>query len=343
MPKRHGNLYPQICTIDALHRGYLDGRRGKRNRSPVARFEANLGAELTQLAEELQAGTYAPMPYRQFYVHSPKKRQISAPAFRDVVVQHAIYAVIYPLFDAGFIHDSYGCRVGKGTHRASNRAQQFLRQVAPASFLLQMDIRKFYYSIDRAILRQALERKIKDTSLVDLIMLFADTPEPLGLPIGNLLSQLFALIYLNPLDHFIKRDLGCKRYVRYVDDFIVFGLSSRVEADALRQRIGEFLATTLRLEFSRYSIQPVSRGVNFVGFRTWRSTRFVRRHSLHTFSRSLKRGAMPSLVSIMGNARHSATYAHFCRRLRAERPDLIPQLPESHRHACHHLPLHPCH
>ena len=341
MPKRHGNLYPQICTIEALHRGYLAGRRGKRNRSPVARFEANLGAELAQLAEELQAGTYAPMPYRQFYVYSPKKRQISAPAFRDVVVQHAICAVIYPLFDAGFIHDSYGCRVGKGTHRAANRAQQFLRQVEPGSFLLQMDIRKFYYRIDRAILRQALERKIKDACLVDLIMLFADTPEPLGLPIGNLLSQLLALIYLDALDHFIKRDLGCKRYVRYVDDFIVFGLGSRAEADAMRQKIGDFLATKLHLEFSRYSIQPVSRGVNFVGFRTWRSTRFVRRHSLHTFSRSLKRGEVPSLVSILGNARHSATYRHFCRRIATERPDLIPQLPESHRHACTNLPLHP--
>lgn len=337
MPKRHGNLFDRCFTPDALHAAYLTARRRKRKKGAVAVFERDLGANLQRLHDELHAGTYAPRPYTTFEVREPKPRLIYAPHFRDAVVQHAIYAVLYPVFDRGFVFDSYGCRKGKGTHRAADRAQQFLREAPDDSVTLQMDIRKFFYRIDRARLMRLVARRIKDRRLLALLELFARYPDSTGIPIGNLLSQLFALIYLDPLDHFIKRELGRKRYVRYVDDFIVFGIASRAEANALRLQIETFLHERLRLELSRYTIQPTRRGVNFVGFRTWRTTRFVRRHSLHTFSRSLRRSDVPSLVSIIGNARHSASYAHFCRRLRSERPDLVPQLPEAHRHACTNL------
>lgn len=334
MPKRVNNIYVKATSLEALYGGYLRGRMGKRRKGAVARFEGNLGANLQKLERELADGSYRPRPYKQFYVTEPKRRLISAPHFRDVVVQHAIYALIYPIFDASFIHDNYGCRVGKGTHRAADQAQRFLRQVPAGSFTLQMDISKFYYRIDRDILRTLLAKKIKDEALLDLIMMFAVMEGPVGLPIGNLLSQLLALIYLDALDHYAKRELKCKRYVRYVDDFIVFGLESRDEANALRVRIETFLHDALRLSLSRYSIHPTRRGLNFVGFRTWRSTRFVRRHSLHTFSKALKKDAVTSMVSIMGNAKRSATYAHFCRRVKSERPHLLAQLPENHRHAC---------
>jgi hypothetical protein len=178
--------------------------------------------------------------------------------------------------------------------------------------------------------------------MLSLFMLFAtlEDGDGVGVPIGNLLAQIQAVLYLNALDQYVKREMKCKYYVRYVDDFIIFGIASRDEAQAMRQQIEAFLADHLGLALSRYTIAPVSRGLNFVGFRTWRKTRFVRRHSMHSFSRSLKRGDLQGIVSIMGNARHSASYAHFCRRLTAERPDLIHQLPERHRHACTNLPLH---
>ena len=333
MTKRHSNLFDRMFTPEALYAAYLTARRGKRKKAAVAGFERRLGANLQQLHEELHSGSYSPRPYTTFQVTEPKPRLIFAPNFRDVVVQHAIYTVIYPIFDAGFIDDSYGCRVGKGTHRAADQAQRFLRQAPADSYTLQLDIRKFFYRIDRSILISLVERKIKDARVIELLGMFMRYPEVTGIPIGNLLSQLFALIYLNPLDHYVKRVLKVDGYVRYVDDFILFGLT-KAQADYCRQAITDWLRQALRLELSRWTIAPAKRGLNFVGFRTWRSTRFVRRHSLHSFSRALRRGDVASMVSVMGNAKHSATYAHFCRRLKAERPDLVVKLPESHRHAC---------
>jgi len=342
MPKRHGNLYQQICTVDAMYAAFLRARMGKSNRPSVMRFEANLGSELQHLADELTAGTYRPRPYRTFMVNEHRKaRRINAPAFRDVVVQHAIYAVINPIFERRFIHDNYGCRVNKGTHRAADQAQRFLRAAPADSVTLQMDIRKFYYSIVRVILRKMAGRIIKDEQMLDLFMLFAeiDGDDGIGVPIGNLLAQIQAVLYLNALDQYVKRVMKCKHYVRYVDDFIIFGIANRDEAQAMRQQIETFLANELGLELSRYTIAPTSRGLNFVGFRTWRKTRFVRRHSMHNFSRAMRKDAMPSMVSIMGNAKRSASYKHFCRRLKAERPDLVSQLPQGHQDACTNLSL----
>jgi RNA-directed DNA polymerase len=326
MPKRTGNLYHHLCSIDALHKAYLTARRGKRTTASVSRFEENLGVELSRLEGELTDGSYTPKPYRTFWVYEPKKRLISAPAFRDVVVQHAIYKTIYPLFDKTFIYDSYGCRVGKGTHRAADQSQRFLRQCSPESYILQLDIRKFYYSINRTVLMELMERTIKDQRLLQLLEMFTRDAGDKGVPIGNLLSQLFALIYLNPLDHFIKRTIKAKRYVRYVDDFIVFGLDKE-EAIELRDTLIAWLRDTLDLELSRWSIHQVKRGVNFVGFRTWQLTRMVRRHSLHNFGRALRAGKITSLVSILGNAKRSATYRHMARRLVDEAGQLLSQLP----------------
>lgn len=326
MPKRHGNLFDRMFALDALHAAYLASRRRKRKKSAVAALERNLGANLHALHDELHSGRYQPRPYSTFQVFEPKPRMIYAPHFRDVIVQRAMYEVLYPIFDATFSRESFGCRRGYGTHRAADRAQRFLRESPADSYVLQMDIRKFFYRIDREILAGMWARKIKDARVLELLARFVAYPDVVGIPIGNLLSQLAALVYLDPLDQFVKREMEAPRYVRYVDDFILFGLA-RDEAYRAKDRIESFLGERLHLELSRWTIQPTRRGVNFVGFRTWRKTRFVRRHSLHNFSRSLRRGDVRSLNSIMGNARHSATHAHFCRRISIERPDLIPQLP----------------
>lgn len=326
MPKRFGNLFDRCFSMETLYAAYDRGRRGKRKTFSVMRFERDLGANLQALHDELHSGTYRPLPYRHFMVMEPKPRQISAPAFRDVVVQHAIYGLLNPIFDRVFIHDSYGCRVAKGTHMASDRAQQYLREAKPDSFTLQLDIRRFYYTIDRAILRRLIERKIKDKRLVDLMMMFADDGKgAIGVPIGNLLSQLYALIYLDPLDHFVKREMKVNKYVRYVDDFILW-CDTREQAIERRDTIIGHLKDHLALTLSRWTIAPVSRGVNFVGFRTWRKRRFVRKHSLFRFSRSLKSGDVASLNSILGNALQTSSHAHMCQRIRNEQPELINQI-----------------
>jgi len=330
MPKRHGHLYAQIATLDALYSAYLTARTGKRARAPIATFERDLGANLAALEQELLLGTYHPQPYRRFMVTEGRKpRVVVAPAFRDVVVQHAIYAVVYPLFDSTFIHDSYGCRKGKGTHKAADQAQRFLRQSRPDSYTLQLDIRRFYYSIDHAVLRRLIGRVIKDKRLIDLMMVLAENDEQatsVGVPIGNLMSQLAGLIMLNPLDHYIKRDLSIRRYVRYVDDMILFDLN-RDQAHALRQHIEAWIDQHLALKLSHWTIATTRRGVNFVGYRTWRKTRVVRKRSLFRFRRALKAGRIASLNSLMGHALRTSTHRHYCRRIRAERPDLIDSLP----------------
>lgn len=324
MPSSHKNLYALIDD-EALYHGYLRARRGKRKYPSTLAFERMLGPNLAQLADELRMHTYQVSPYRRFYVHEPKTREISAPAFRDRVVQHAVYAIINPIFDRAFIHDSYGCRVGKGTHRASLRTQHFLRGSRAGSYTLQLDIRKYYYSVNRAILRTLIERKIRDVAFVDLMMQFTETESPVGLPIGNLLSQLFALIYLDAFDQYVKRELKIKQYVRYVDDSILFNLE-RDQAYALRHQIQQWLDEQLSLQLSRFTIAPTARGVNFVGFRTWRRYRLIRKHSLYHFSRSLKRQDIPSLNAIMGNAMGTSSLQHLQQRVYDENPFILHRL-----------------
>ena len=299
--KRHGNLFNKIFAPENFHIAYLDARKGKRKKWACFRFEINLGANMASLIQEINDGVYRPRPYFRFLVYAPKKRIIHAPAFRDIVVQHAIYRVVYPLFDATFIDQSFACRIGKGTHKASNYTQWALRRCDPGSYTLKLDIRKFFHSIDRAILRILIERKIKDRRLVDLMMLFATCDSATGIPIGNLLSQLYALIYLNPLDQYVKRVLGVKYYVRYVDDFILFGLT-RSQCLEYRDRIVCYLENALRLTLSKSTIQTIRRGVNFVGYRTWRHKRFIRKFSLYKFRRALREGRIKAAASILGHA-----------------------------------------
>lgn len=334
--KRHGHLFERAFSPDNLHAAYLDARKNKRATRSCFSFEKRLGAGLSGLHESLHAGTYAPLPYNTFRVYEPKPRLIHAPAFRDRVVQHAIYRVIQPIFDASFIDQSFACRPGKGTHAAADYVQDALQQAARDSYLLQLDIRKFYYSIDRAILRRLIERKIKDTRLVDVMMQFAATSDPVGVPIGNLLSQIYALIYLNPLDNYVKRELGVRHYARYVDDFVLIGIS-REQALEYRAEIVGFLADRLHLVLSKSTIARVTRGSNFVGYRTWAGRRFVRRHALYTFRRAAARERFESVVSSLGHARRTASRAHMIHYLEKNHADLYRRLPQNLR-PIQHLP-----
>ena len=331
--KRIGFLYEKAFTPEALLTAFYMAARHKHGKRSCFKFERNLAANLDALHQELADGSYKPRPYYSFMVYEPKPRRIYAPAFRDLVVQRAIYAVAGPIFDRTFIDQSFACRIGRGTHKAADYAQAALQRCEPGSYTLKLDIRKFFYRIDRSILRGLIERKVKDARFVDLMMLFADYGEPVGIPIGNLLSQLYALIYLNPLDHFIKRELGVKHYCRYVDDFILFGIS-RDEAIDCRERIVRFIGR-LKLELSKSTIARATHGVNFVGYRTWASRRFIRRHSLYTFRSALKRGRMDSAVSVLGHARRTHSLQHMLRHLKEHHHAYHHQLPQIYRRACY--------
>lgn len=239
--KTYRHLYLQVCDWYNVADAYRRARKGKRGKPAAATFEYDQEENLITLQRELAAKTYQPGPYHSFYIHEPKRRLISAAPFRDRVVHHALCNVIEPIFERSFVDDSYANRVGKGTHRALDRCQQYARRFG---YVLQIDVQQFFPAIDHAILRAILAHKIHDADVMWLIdqilgsgvgvlseqytMRWFDGDNllaglrPRGLPIGNLTSQFWANCYLNDFDHFVKRELKCGGYVRYVDDALLF-------------------------------------------------------------------------------------------------------------------------
>lgn len=333
--KRVGNLYSSIVSKEALYQGFLEAKKSKGGRRGCFEFEKRLATELLALHNELIEGTYKPQPYFHFTIYVPKQRDIYAPAFRDCVVQHAIYAKTMPIFNKTFIDQSFACRVGLGTHKAAYYAQAALRRAGPGTYTLQLDIKKFFYSIDRPILKAIIERKIKDKNLVTLMMMFAEYQEPTGIPIGNLLSQMYALIYMNPLDHYAQRVLKPKGgYCRYVDDFLLFGLT-RTEALDYREKLTQFVNNELKLTLSRSTIANTKRGVNFCGYRTWRSARFIRKHSLYKARKAVRNNELDSVISHLAHASQTHSLQHLLTYAEQQNHGLYCELPKIY-HTRHH-------
>ena len=328
-------MYGLIITKEALRKGFYDARKSKLKNYACLNFELSIGTEIEALHKELSNGTYKPRPYIKFKVSEPKERIIYAPAFRDCVVQHAVYTIIQPIFDRTFIDQSFACRVGKGMHRAADYAQQALIRSPDDSYTLQLDIQKFFYSINREILRTLFELKIKDPQMIELMMSFTVYEGRVGIPIGNLLSQIYALIYMNQVDHFVVRQLKPRSgYVRYVDDFILFGLT-RTEALEHRATIELFLHEKLRLRLSRSTIANTKRGVNFVGYRTWRGARFIRKHSMYKAKKAVRENRLDSFISHLAHASKTHSMQHLLTYAQEHNYDLYSRLPKKY-HAGHY-------
>lgn len=341
--KRHGNLWEQLISFEALLRAADTARRGKRFRPAVASFHFDQERALWKLHEELLTKTYRPGAYRSFFIYEPKKRQISAAPYRDRVVHHALTGVLEPIFERSFIFDSYACRRGKGTHAAVARCQQFARRFR---YVLKADIQKFFPSLDHEILQALVARKIKDNEVrwlvgqiidhsnpqeevVDYFLgddLFTPAERRRGIPIGNQTSQFFANVYLDPLDHFVKERLGIKGYVRYVDDFLVFADDKSRLAD-VRELIREFLVgLRLRLHPAKSVVFPVKGGIRFLGYRVFPTHRLLPKENVRRFRRRV-RGMQEDyaagrvsyaeiyqrLMSWSGHARQANTYRLRCR------------------------------
>ena len=314
--KTYKNLFDKVINLDNFIQAAEAASSGKKRRAKYLEFKTDLATNLDALIEELKNGTYQVTPYNKFTVTDRlKPRVIYAPAFRDVVVQQAIYRVIGPIFDRKFIDQTYACRYRKGTHKASEYAQKALRASSTDNYTLKMDIRKFFYSIDRGILRKQISNVIKDRRLLDLLFQFTDFEDSeKGIPIGNLLSQLFAQIYMNGLDHYIKRVLKVKLYCRYVDDFILFDLTKQRAIDC-RKLIEEYAMGQLGLRMSKVSIGKIKHGVNFVGYRTWASHRLVRKYIMKSFREAIKVGNQPAIQSYLGHAQDTASLDSLVRAL----------------------------
>jgi retron-type reverse transcriptase len=300
--KTYSGLMAQIATFDALHAAYMKARRGKRRSLPCRRFEQDLEGSLIQLQNELMWGEYRIGSYRYFLVHEPKTRQVAAlEMFRDRVVQHAIMAVIEPIWEGRFISDSYACRTGKGTHAGADRVQAMMRECLRKHgklYALKADIRKYFASINHAKLKLLLRKRIADQALMnvldDIIDSYSEQGCPgQGLPIGNLTSQLFANIYLDDFDQWIKCRRQERWYARYMDDFVVLSHDKR-HLHALRLDIERWLGENLALETNhKTGVFPVAhkhgRGLDFLGYHLWPDRRRLRKASLRRFKRRVRK------------------------------------------------------
>lgn len=259
-------LFDPMTEFRVLNRAFKAASAGKKDRLAVLSFEMRLEENLFQLRDDLRTENYGFGPYRSFFVHEPKLRLIESACFRDRVVHHAIYGVLEPIFDAKFYEYSFACRTGRGTHAAMLTLHEWVRKSRLKTFL-KCDIRKFFPSMDRTVMMSILERSIGDEKMMRLLEKLVMNAPRTGIPIGNLTSQLFANIYMNELDQFVKRQLRVRYYIRYMDDFIIL-CETPVEARTLRDTIEDFLISNLKLELSpeKVMIGQVSQGIPFVGY-----------------------------------------------------------------------------
>ncbi len=388
MDKEDNNqdLFQKFVSFENLHSAFEKARRLKKFRRDVLEFEYRLEYNLLNLQKELigfrdtkscVSKTYRHGGYRKFMVKDPKKREIKAAPFRDRVVHHALNNIIEPIFDKGFIFDSYACRQGKGTHKAVERLRKFIQSIKtklalsrescrnakscastnsgkPRVYCLQCDISQYFASIDHKILFGLIKKKIKDKKLLAVIkkvirssydkikieksaslLKSKKTGEVLkrktGIPIGNLTSQLFANIYLNELDQFVKHFLSeeLKKveknfcafhyYIRYMDDFLFLSLDKKI-LHQVKERIKDFLENDLRLDLNpkKVNIFPVKNGVDFLGYRIFcsrpvklrKSTvfRFIKRMKKYQRKDKKPETVWQSFQSWRGYAKHGNSF-----------------------------------
>ena len=286
--RRIGGLFDGVVSYSNLYRAYRKALLGARRNEEQARFYYNLENELVTLRRELVEGTYVPGPYRYFMIFDPKEREIAIAPFRDRVVHHAIVNVLEPIYERRFVYDSYATRKKKGSLAAIKRAQLFLRE---SRHYIKLDISKYFASIDRNTLLEILNRKLKDTRLLELITTIVWNPpdEDKGLPIGNMTSQFFANVYMDPFDHFVKETLKQRHYIRYMDDFVVF-TDDRSGIRGLLDRVRAYLNDELGLKVKENGvvINTSMHGLGFLGVRIFPSTLRLHRKNLSRCLRKIR-------------------------------------------------------
>lgn len=292
--------YEVIYDFENLYRAYRMARKGKRWKNPVAKVEANALEAVSIIRDELREGTYRPGGYYEFIVFEPKRRVIQTNSFKDKIVQHSLCdLILYPVLSSPFILDNYGSQVGKGTHFGLNRLRDFMQDYyrkhgGADGWVLKADVHHYFASIRHDILKQDVRRYLKDPRTLALVDLIIDsTPGEVGIPIGNQSSQIFALLYLNQLDHFVKEVLRVKYYGRYMDDFYLI-FEHKADAQEAWRRIAAHLASRGLELNDKTNIFPLRNGLDFLGFHTYlddsgKVIRKVRRASKGRMSRKLRK------------------------------------------------------
>jgi len=291
--------YAKVYDFENLYRAYRKARRGKRWKGAAAKFEVNLLEALALLSEQLRTKRYQLSPYNTFKVYEPKERVVMSNSYKDKVVQHALCDnVLEPRIAPSFILDNYASQVGKGTHFGLERLEEFMRKFYRVNgvdgWVLKCDISKYFYTIKHDALKLLIRRYITDPDCLWLLDMIIDSTEGnVGIPIGNQSSQLFALLYLSPMDHFIKEKLGIKFYGRYMDDFYLIHKDKEYLRHCWKEIEKHVNAIGLSLN-AKTGISPLKNGIDFLGFHTYitetgKVIRKVRRKSKNNARRKLKK------------------------------------------------------
>jgi len=288
-------MYARFCDEENIYNAYLKARNGRRYKDEILRFSYNIEKNLQNIVYELKNKNYKHGLYYEFVVNDSKKRVIRAAPFKDRIMHHALCNIIEPEFEKTFIYDSYACRLGKGLHKAIKRFKQFLRIIKLKNnlkdynniYVLKCDIVQYFNSVNKNILFELIKRKIKDENILAIILIILNSYEK-GLPIGNLTSQLFANIYLHELDFYIKNELKCKYYIRYMDDFIIFDLDKK----KLWEKYGliknfVFDKLNLKIDDNKTKLIPIKRGISFLGFIVFGDEIRLRQSTIKRFKKKI--------------------------------------------------------
>lgn len=286
MPKTHNDIFDKIISLDSLyaanHRVFI----GKKHNDVAAKANDRIEEVIEDLRKDLITMTWRSDPYRRFITRKEvKRRKIDEPSYRDRILHNAIVQHVRPYFEPKFIFDSYAVTPGKGQHKAVFRVHDFLRRAIRKGsvYVLQCDIHHYYESIDHDILFRLIKRTIRDKRLLEIwhriIEGYSSSPG-IGLPIGAVTSQLSANIYLNPLDHFIKDDLGWPLYVRYMDDFVLIA-NDKAALWSMLDKIRLFLRDKLHLELNpKTKIYKSTQSVDFAGYRIFHDHILARKRNV---------------------------------------------------------------
>ena len=312
-------MYDSIISLDNLLIAWQEFLCGKRNKKDAQEFGRYLMKNIVSLHKDLKERVYVHGKYESFKLSDPKPRDIHKSSVRDRLLHHAIYRILYPYFDKKFIYDSYSCRLNKGTHKANERFKYFTRKVSKnytrTCWILKCDIRKFFANIDHKILIQILERHVNDKDTVWLLGRVIESFNPkgkvgVGLPLGNLTSQLLVNIYMNEFDQFVKLQLKEKYYIRYADDF-VFMSDNKSHLEQLIPRVSEFLEYKLRLNLhpDKVFIKTLASGVDFLGWIHFEKHKVLRTATKKRMFRNLdkKAGKKETVQSYLGLLKHGNT------------------------------------
>ena len=341
--------FEDIISVENLLEAWKEFIRGKRGKRDVQEFQLRLMDDIFSLHHDLTSRTYHHGGYHTFHIFDPKPREIHKASVRDRLLHHAMYRILYPFFDRTFIADSFSCRLGKGTHKALNRFRSFgyivTKNDTKTCWVLKCDIRKFFANIDHAILLSILRKYILDAGILWLLeevigsfasattnhdghceesstkqshiaasglLRFArnDRKGNIGLPLGNLTSQLLVNIYMNEFDQFVKHKVKAKYYIRYADDFVIFS-ESREKLEEYIPSIRDFLQKELKLELhpQKLFIKTLASGVDFLGWVHFPDHRILRTTTRKRMMKKIAATKQPeTAVSYLGLLKHGNTY-----------------------------------